>query len=341
MRVVLTAALMGAMTVLGAPAQAEDRCVLSDERLAEVSGAAADGEHWYVVNDGGRTSTVYVLNRDCSVADVISGPTDPYDVEDLARAADGTLWLADTGDNKQARETVALISLTPAGKSTVHRLTYPDGPKDTEALLLSRDGVPHLVTKNPFGTAGIYRPVRALSSPGPTPMEQVGSITLRSTDTPGGPVPTAVGSVVVTGGAVSPDGTLVALRTYTDAYVYAAPDGDVLAALKREPVRVPLPDEPQGEAIAIEPDGTLVSFSEGVGTAVRTFSRVTPAAEQPTAAGQPTGTAAPEPERAPEPTGAPEVEDDGLATIPAIGVTAVAVGALLLLMHRRATRKQR
>lgn len=330
MRSLVGLALLGAVTAPGA-AEPVEVCALSDARLAEVSGAVSDGERWYVVNDGGRKSTVYVLNRDCDVEDVISGPTDPYDVEDLARAQDGTLWLSDTGDNDKVRKTVALISLTPAGKSTVHRLTYPDGPKDTEALLLSRDGVPHLVTKNPFGTADIYRPAGRLASPGPTPLEHVGSITLRSTDTQGGPVPPSVGSVLVTGGAVSPDGTLVALRTYTDAYVYAAPDGDVLAALRGEPVRVPLAGEQQGEAIAIEPDGTLVSMSEGVGSPVRTVSGAAPPVPTP-------ATTTEQQPPAQDGTAAPAREDDGMATIPAIGIAAVVVGALLLVMHRRATR---
>ncbi|MFC7613828.1 hypothetical protein ACFQV2_09890 [Actinokineospora soli] len=329
---VATLALLGAVLAPGA-AEPVERCSLGDERLTEVSGMAADGDRWYLVNDGGRKSTVYVLTRDCAVAEVVSGPTDPYDVEDLARAADGTLWLADTGDNDKDRETVALISLTPAGKTAVHRLTYPDGPKDAEALLLSRDGVPHLVTKNPFGTADIYRPKGKLASPGPTALEHVGSITLRPTGTKGGPVPPSVGSVLVTGGAVSPDGTVVVLRTYTDAYVYSAPDGDILAALRNDPVRVALPNEQQGEAIAVEPDGTLVSVSEGLGSPVRTVSGVAPAPAPPTT----TTTTSPP---AHDKTAAPAREDDGLATIPAIGVTAVVVGVLLLVMHRRTTRKR-
>lgn len=336
MLVAVAVALAGAVMAPGQPVQA---CALADERLAEVSGAASDGERWYVVNDGGTRSRVYVLNRSCDVEDVITGPSDPYDVEDLARAQDGTLWLADIGDNDKDRETVALISLTPAGKSTVHRLTYPDGARDAEALLLSRDGVPHVVTKNPFGTADIYRPKGRLASPGPTPLEHVGSLTLRPTDTPGGPVPSAVGSVLVTGGAVSPDGTVVVLRTYTDAYVYPAPDGDVVAALGNEPVRVPLPNEAQGEAIAIEPDGTLVSMSEGVGSPVRTVSGVEapePAPAEGTSAEQTTTEA---PGSGDEARAAPPTEDNGLATIPAIGVTAVVVGLLLLVMHRRSTKR--
>ncbi|WFR71472.1 hypothetical protein P9209_21400 [Prescottella defluvii] len=74
--------------------------------------------------------------------------------------------------------------------------------------------------------------------------------------TPGGPVPVG-GSTLVTGGAVSADGTVAALRTYTDVYLYSAPDGNLVRALTTTtPVRVALPNQPQGEAIAFTPDGT-------------------------------------------------------------------------------------
>ncbi|GAA5160137.1 hypothetical protein [Amycolatopsis sacchari] len=243
-------------------------CTVSDRRINELSGLVSDGQRWYAINDGGSKVQVFVLGRDCAVQRVISNPLDPYDVEDLARASDGTLWLSDTGDNDKKRETVALVALTPQGKATLYRLTYPDGQHDVEALLLDPKGTPYLVTKTPFGDSGIYRPAGALKSPGPTPLEKVGSLDFRTTDTPGGPV-AGFGSVLVTGGAVSADGKVVALRTYTDAYLYPAPDGDVAAALKRSPVRVPLPNEKQGEALAFEPDGTLLSGGEGVGEPIR------------------------------------------------------------------------
>nr|WP_089301327.1 hypothetical protein [Haloechinothrix alba] len=254
------------------PAAAEPRaeplCVVDDERLHSLSGLAADGRHWYAVNDGGTRLEVYVLGRDCRVRDVITAGTDPFDVEDLARAPDGTLWLSDTGDNRRQRDTVALHELRPDGDATLYRLTYPDGPHDAEALVLDHEGVPHIVTKSVTGNAGVYRPGDVLSSPGPTPLEKVATVAIGSTDTQGGPVGT-LGTLTVTGGATGADGTVVVLRTYTDAYLYAAPDRDVVAALQREPVRVPLPDEPQGEAVAVEPDGTMLSTSEGVGQPVR------------------------------------------------------------------------
>ncbi|WP_030225665.1 hypothetical protein [Actinoalloteichus caeruleus] len=268
-----------ALTVLGSvPAAAEVRppepvelCRMSDPRLTMVSGIASDGTHWYVVNDHDPQVQVFVLNRDCSVARVITTGIDHYDVGDVAVAPDGTIWVAETGDNRRRREHVAFVRITPDGVASLHRMTYPRGPHDAEALLLDRDGVPHIVTKEIFGTAYVYRPAEPLRTPGPVPLEEVGSVRFRSTTTPGGPIPEMVGSVAVTGGSVSADGTVVALRTYTEAYLFSAPDGDVVEALAGEPVNIPIPDEPQGEAVALEPDGTLLSTSEGENQPIRAY----------------------------------------------------------------------
>ena len=48
----------------------------------------------------------------------------------------------------------------------------------------------------------------------------------------------------------SADGQQIALRTYTDAYVWPLTGSDVVGALAGAPVRIPLPDSPQGEAIS-------------------------------------------------------------------------------------------
>lgn len=250
-----------ALPALADPPSPVEKCRYTDKRLRELSGLASDGKRWYAMADGGTRLQVLVLSPACKVERAIVNATDPFDVEDLARAQDGTLWLADTGDNRRQRENIALHALNLNGKSTLYRLTYPDGAHDAEALLLDGKGVPHIVTKEPFAAAGVYRPAKALTTPGPTPLEKVGTVRLSTTSTPGGPVG-GIGSVLVTGGAVSHDGKVAALRTYTDAYLFPAPDGDLVEALKRTPVRVPLPNEAQGEAIAFEPDGTLLSGSE-------------------------------------------------------------------------------
>ena len=306
-----------------APAAA---CTVTDPELGELSGLAADDRHWYATNDGGTAATVYVLGKDCQVQDVVTGPVDPYDVEDMARAADGTFWLSDTGDNDADRETVALISLTPDGESTLYRLTYPDGKHDAEALLLDPSGTPFIVTKSPLGTADVYRPAGPLTSPGPTPLRHVLAVRLSSTDTPGGPVPGIVGSVTVTGAATSPDGTAIALRTYTDAYLFPMKDGDVVGALSAKPVRIPLPDEAQGEAIAFQPDGSLLSASEGVGEPVS----VVAGAAQLVAPKPPPGK--PKPAAASNVSESPPAKE-GLPAIPAAAVTVVVVAVVYLLFR--------
>lgn len=248
-------------TVAGQPAR-QEVCTPTDPRLDELSGLATDGKRWFAVGDSASRLEVMVLDpQTCVVADVVTADVDPYDVEDLALGADGALWLADTGDNYRIRRNVALYRLDTDGDVTTFRLVYPDGPHDVEALLLDRAGVPYLVTKDIVGAAGVYRPAGGLAVPGPTPLQRVASLRLGPTDTPGGPL--GLGSNLVTGAGVSPDGTVLALRTYTDAYLYAAPDQDVVAALRRPPIRIPLPGEPQGEAVALAADGTLLSGSEG------------------------------------------------------------------------------
>jgi hypothetical protein len=262
------------------PDQARPRpgpwCTIDDPRITESSGLAAAGSHLYTMNDGGSRLKVYLLAAPagnggvtCRVVRTITAPIDPYDVEDLARSPDGTLWLADIGDNNRSRHTVAIELLTEAGTGRLYRFAYPDGPHDAEALLLDRAGRPFIVTKELLGNSGVYTPAGTPSTSRPTPLRRVADLHFIPTGTPGGPVG-VVGQVLVTGGAVSPDGTRVVLRTYTDAYLWRADDGNVARALTSDaPTRIPLPATRQGEAVTFSPDGrNLLTSTEGRPAAV-------------------------------------------------------------------------
>ena len=278
-RTLTAGASLGAALVLasGMPALAEDavatvpaeaapvvRCQISDPRLAELSGMVASGDQVLAVNDGGEQAAVHLLDAACQVVDVHTAAVDPYDPEDMALGADGTVWLADTGDNNVLRPTVALLALRPDGTTGVYRLSYPDGPHDAEALLLAPDGTPYLVTKEVLGASKVYRPAAALVDGGTVALVEAAAVNLTLTGTPGGPVGRA-GQLMITGGAVSADGSRLALRTYTDAYVWPLAGSDVPGALAATPVRVPLPESPQGEAISFSADGQqLLVASEGL-----------------------------------------------------------------------------
>ncbi|WP_434448237.1 hypothetical protein [Lentzea sp. E54] len=258
--------------------------------MQELSGLTSDGKQFFAVSDSDNgTLRIQVMGRDCVVTRTITAPVDPYDVEDLAMTPDGTLWASDTGDNRKSRSTVGVHKVSPTGAVERFRVTYPDGKHDAEALFVDKSGVPYIVTKEPLGSALVYRPTAPLRTDISVPLEQVARVSLSTTDTPGGPLEGSLDSRLVTGAAATADGSVIALRTYTDAYLYPVPDGDIVKALSGDPVRVPLPNESQGEAIAFAPDGTLFSASEGAGTAIRAVAGAAALAQPPA----PTTTAPP------------------------------------------------
>ncbi|SBT46371.1 esterase-like activity of phytase family protein [Micromonospora narathiwatensis] len=247
------------------PAGGTPLCQVRDSRLTEISGMAATRSGYVVVNDSADEESrrrIFFLDTDCRVVRTLRYPSRPRDTEDLALGRDGTIWIADIGDNRRSRETVAVWRLAPGGdRPVLHRLTYPDGPHDAEALLLTGDGRPLIVTKQ-GGAAGVYAPTRDPVPGGTVPMTRRGQVRLPGTNTsnPFG----FLGRAVVTGAAAAPDGRRVVLRTYADAFEFDVPDGDVVRALTTGTPRiVPLPDEPQGESITYTPDGRfLLTVSE-------------------------------------------------------------------------------
>jgi hypothetical protein len=307
------------------------RCHLTDPRLPELSGLVVVGNRMLAMNDGGDRLTVYLLDNACRVVDVQSAPIDPYDPEDMAVGKDGTVWLADIGDNSMNRPTIALLAMRPGGASAVYRMTYPDGPHDAEALLLTPDGMPYIVTKELLGSSGVYRPVKPLTQGAPVALGKVSTVHLTLTGTPGGPVGSA-GQLMITGGAVAPDGRHFALRTYTDAYVWPLTGSDVAGALTEAPQRIALPASPQGEAISFTANSAqMVVASERVPSDIS----VVPLSVSRAAAAGPAGSAAA------RTTGAVSLTDfsrSGLSPITS-GLIAVVVATLVVWVGGKLRRR--
>ncbi len=269
--------LVGVVGLTPGPASATRQtvCTVTDHRVIGLSGLIVTKTGFISISDSNIDKSkirIWYLDQNCHVVTSIGYPTSAYDPEDAAIGRDGTLYVADIGDNGRSRSTIAVWSLPPGHKiPTITRYAYPDGPHDAEAMLLAADDTPIFVTKDPI-TAGIYTP----SAPGV--LRKVGMFTLTPTDTPSGVG--ALGGFVVTGGANSPDRRKVALRSYNDAYEWDVPDGNVVTAITTTPPRIsPLPNEPQGEGIAYGLDGaSFYTVSDQEVAPIRTAIRRYPSA---------------------------------------------------------------
>jgi hypothetical protein len=184
------------------------------------------------------------------------------DWEDIAIAPgpDGAPWiyLADIGDNFGRRSQAWLHRFPepPTTSGVVEaieslQVTYPEGPADAEALIVDPlTGDAFIITKTPSGRSTVFRvPVGAWSQDAVV-AEQVATIDL-------GPLSFA------TAADISKDGSVVAVRTYGDVWLWEREVGETVdEALSGQRCRAPAPGEPQGEAIALYDDG-YVTVSEG------------------------------------------------------------------------------
>lgn len=239
--------------------------------LTEVSGVAIVGSTTWMLNDAGDTARIFGLEADGSFRIVKVTGAEAVDWEDLAfePGPQGGLWIADTGGNVVARDTVQLYRVPVPGPAdtavpaTRVDVTFSDGPHNIEALLIEPDGSALLITKEP-GTAKVYRADTALPATIASPL--------------GSFAPTERGTSVVTGAALSADERTVAIRTYGSVRLYEIPPGstpaDALLDDETKSCAGAPSDEVQGEAVAFLPDGRgYVTIGEGLNPALTTVRR--------------------------------------------------------------------
>ncbi|MET9271346.1 hypothetical protein [Kribbella sp. NPDC003557] len=231
---------------------------IRDDRIEESSGLAKSVKHpgvYWTVNDSGDTGRVFAVDTTGKVKAVLRFGAKVVDVEALGVDRDGTIYIADIGDNKQSRDQIEIYTIpepeTLEDESNVkyHRFDfkYPDGAHDAETLLIEPGTSQlYIVTKALKGTGSIYAAPPAPSREGTNDLTKLA------------PAPTGV----ITDGTFMPDGARVVLRTYADVTTVAW--GETPNAIARG--TAPLG---QGETIAVGPtDGTVLVGSEGANSAV-------------------------------------------------------------------------
>lgn len=239
------------------------------DELSGLAGSPAQDALW-AVNDSGGGAVLYAIAEDGSELGIygVSG-AENVDWEDLAvGTCDGCacLYVGDLGDQEGARSEpvvwqVREPDLSAAGESTLTAeaigLVYPDGAWDAETLLVDPSSGELFVIPKSEDVVNVYR----LADPTPGErgeLEVVGELDL---DALGAKDPR------ITGGAVSPGGLRVVLRTNEDVLLFVAPEGGSVAeALAEAPIVLEAPAGQDGEAVAWTADGqTVILAGEGVG----------------------------------------------------------------------------
>ena len=242
----LAAALSMVVGTTAAPAAPDAKVVFSfqDPAIVESSGLVATGDLFLTVNDSGDSGRVFVVDRSGKTVGTTTWADDPVDVESLAPAGPGEVWVGDTGDNRRGRDSITVLrvpygatdqEVTPAA----YELVYPDRAHDAETLMANpQTGQLFVVSKDVFGGT-IYAAPRRLSADHPNRLRAVGE-----------------GFSFATDGSFFPDGRHYIVRGYTSAAVYSFPDHERLDSFQ-------LPRQDQGEGISVGPDDRIYLSSEG------------------------------------------------------------------------------
>ena len=234
--------------------------------LSESSGVAVSLRHPGVFWTHGDGASSELFAVDDSGRVLARFPVRPRtrDWEDVALAGCGDggscLYLADTGDNYEERPLVRILRVAepdPASGATAtldadaFPVRYPDGPRDVEALLVLPGERVLVVTKGRNDPVTVYRYPGTLR-PDTVVLEEVQRLTDDARILPR----------QVTGGSVSPDGTLAALRTYESLQFYHV-RADTLVPVDGGLVNLRTLNEAQGEGVGIGLNGQVVLTSEG------------------------------------------------------------------------------
>jgi hypothetical protein len=258
--------------------QLVDAAPLRAERLVESSGVtpstrrpgvlwthndSGDGPRLYATDsagdDLGSVLVAGALNVDWE--DVATGPCAPN--------AGLCLYIGDIGDNRRSRDQVVIYRVPepepPAAASDTLRqapltsatsLRYPDHPHDAEAIVVDHGGRVFVITKEVFGRPRLFQVPRRVAPQRPgeiDPLRFVGLLDI------------AVDLArlrTVTGAAVSPDGAILVVRTYSSLHFFRL-NGDSLPVPLTPPEGLTIPFvEPQGEGVAFLSPDLLVLTSE-------------------------------------------------------------------------------
>jgi hypothetical protein len=233
------------------------------DELTEISGisfSAVDPDRIWAHNDSGDSAQLYALRADGRHEGIVALDVLALDWEDMTQGSnengDSYLFVGDIGDNDEIRSNIVIhqflepvvFDALPTVESIV--LSYPDAPHNAEALVVHpQSNSLYILTKSVEQTQIFLVDMNTQT------LTQTNELHFFDLE--------IVGSPLVTGASISPDGDTLLLRTYTSVVAMSA---SVLnGTFPEEICMLTAPQEEQGESISFVPDGSAyVTMSEGL-----------------------------------------------------------------------------
>lgn len=269
---------------------------IDDSRIKESSGLAKSAKYdgiWWTVNDSGDSGRVFGIDAKGKVRVQLKFKAPVRDVEAIGVDRDGTIYVADIGDNAKTRDIIEVYTIPEPAELEdqenvkFHRydFEYPDGDHDAETLLIEPEtNRLYFVTKVKKNPGTIYAAPESATREGTNKLTKVGEA--------------PVSPFGVTDGTFMPDGKTVVLRSYLDVATMTWGDTPKLLARADTPIG-------QGESVAVGPSGSdILVGSEGEDSAVyqmaapgKPVAAKPPAATAPAATPKPSANASTEPKK--------------------------------------------
>ncbi|QKZ14634.1 PE-PGRS family protein [Spirosoma sp. KUDC1026] len=221
-----------------------------DEASGMVDSRSMPGNLW-VQEDSGNAAQLVLLGYDGTIKGRVNVPTYANrDWEELSigpgpQAGVNYLYIGDIGDNNSQNVISQIYRMPePANLQTpvtqIERINfrYPDGPRDAEAMFVDPQTSDIFIVTKRENNSRLYRLPYPQNINEVTVAELLGELPL----------------TFATGAAISPDGTEILVRTYTQIFYWKRNAGQTVGdAMQRNSNRqLPYRLEPQGEAICFD-----------------------------------------------------------------------------------------
>lgn len=232
----------------------------TDSRLNEISGIVESikySKNFWVHNDSGDQPRIFRVNPDLEIIQEVQFEGISHiDWEDIAYGNyndQKTLFIGDIGDNKGLRDEIKIYFIKEPEENVFKiesirtlNLSYPDGPRDAEALLFDEMYNELIIITKRDKKSRVY--TYNLNSKDVGSLKFEGELNLEEFDE----IDSISKYKITSADAISGQGIII--KNYLEVYLYTLTDSDRFTnvLINRSPKKIKYLPELQGEAISLE-----------------------------------------------------------------------------------------